>query len=163
MKTAFVIAVLSMVLRVALFSTDHAPEPPFYMPAHLLALVLIPFLVGRSELLASSEASITHLFREGLRASALYVLLTGFFLYAFYTWMDVTSFPVHVNALVDQAVLAGKDEADARARFSEFFSPFNYASLSFFLMLLLAAFNTLLVTVLLHKVVRPLARERQAI
>ncbi|MBK9075074.1 MAG: hypothetical protein IPL77_08850 [Flavobacteriales bacterium] len=105
-------------------------------------------------MLASPEASIMQLFRRACAPSALYVLLTGFFLYAFYTWMDVTSFPWHVNALVDQAVLAGKDEADARARFSEFFSPFNYASLSFFLMLLLAAFNTLLVTVLLHKVVR---------
>ena len=162
MGIAFIIALLSMGLRMALFSVDRAPEPPFFMPVHLFALVLIPFLAGRTELLASPEAGIMRLFKEGLRASALYVLLTGFFLYAFYTWMDVTSFPVHINALVDQAVQAGKDEADTRARFSEFFSPFNYASLSFFLMLVLAAFNTLLVTALLHKVVRPMVRTRQA-
>jgi len=162
MKTAFLVALASIVLRMALFNFGNAPEPPYFMPAHLLALVLIPFFVGRTVLLASPEAGVLVLFREGLRASALYVLLTGFFLYAFYTWMDVTSFPVHINALVDQAVQTGKDEEDARARFSEFFSPFNYASLSFFLMLLLAAFNTLLVTVVLHKVVRPLVRARQA-
>ncbi|MBK9273212.1 MAG: DUF4199 family protein [Flavobacteriales bacterium] len=154
MKTAFLIALASMALRVVLLGVGRAPDPPFYMPVHLLALVLIPFLAARSMLRDEPRSGVPQLFRAGFRAAALYTLLIAAFLLAYYTWMDVTSFPVHINALVDQAIAAGHDEADARSRFERFFTPFNYASLSFFLLLLLGAFNTLLTTLLVHKVLR---------
>lgn len=154
MRTAFFVALAAMVLRVVLLGAGRAPDPPFFMPVHLLALVLIPFLAARSQLHREPRSGVPQLFRVGFRASALYILLIAAFLLAFYTWMDVTSFPVHINALVDQAMAAGHEEADARARFERFFTPFNYASLSFFLLLLLGAFNTLLTTLLAHKVLR---------
>ncbi|HMQ75045.1 MAG TPA: hypothetical protein PKE21_00170 [Flavobacteriales bacterium] len=154
MRTAFLVALASMALRVVLLGVGRAPDPPFYMPVHLLALVLIPFLAARSVLHDEPRSGVPQLFRAGFRAAALYTLSIAAFLLAYYTWMDVTSFPVHINALVDQAVAAGHDEADARSRFERFFTPFNYASLSFFLLLLLGAFNTLLTTLLVHKVLR---------
>ncbi|MBL8009731.1 MAG: hypothetical protein JNJ64_03910 [Flavobacteriales bacterium] len=154
MKTAFFVALAAMALRVVLLGADRAPDPPYFMPVHLLALVIIPFLAAREQLHGEPRSGVPQLFRVGFRATALYTLVMAAFLLAFYTWMDVTSFPVHINALVDQAVAAGHPEAEARSRFERFFTPFNYASLSFFLLLLLGAFNALLTTLLVHKVLR---------
>lgn len=154
MRTAALLALVAMVLRAVLLALGRAPDPPYFMPVHLLALVLIPFLAARAQLLRGPDSGVPQLFRAGFRPAALYALLSAAFLLAYYSWMDVTSFPVHINALVEQAVAAGHPEAEARARFENFFTPFNYASLSFFLMLLLGAFNTLLTTLLVHKVLR---------
>ncbi len=157
MRTALILALAAMVLRAGLLLAGRAPDPPYFMPVHLLALVLIPFLAARAQLLREPQSGVPLLFRAGSRASALYAVLTAAFLLIYYRWMDVTSFPVHINALVEQAVAAGHAEADARARFERFFTPFNYASLSFFLLLLLGAFNTLLTALLVHKVLRRMA------
>ena len=154
MRTAFLVALAAMALRAVLLGVGRAPDPPYFMPVHLLALVLIPFLAAQAQLREEPRSGVPQLFKAGFRPAALYTLLTAAFLLAYYTRMDVTSFPVHINALVDQAVAAGHDEADARSRFERFFTPFNYASLSFFLLLLLGAFNTLLTTLLVHKVLR---------
>ncbi|HQW87827.1 MAG TPA: hypothetical protein PLH93_11595, partial [Flavobacteriales bacterium] len=93
MRTAFFVALAAMVLRVVLLGAGRAPDPPFFMPVHLFALVLIPFLATRSQLHREPRSGVPQLFRVGFRASALYILLIAAFLLAFYTWMDVTSFP----------------------------------------------------------------------
>jgi len=55
---------------------------------------------------------------------------------------------------VDRGIADGQPEEIIRPRLEKFFTPFNYASMTFFALLLVGGFNALAVGLLHHKVLR---------
>jgi hypothetical protein len=60
--------------------------------------------------------------------------------------------------MVDRGVAQGQPEEVIRPRMEQFFTPFNYASMTFFALLAVGGFNALVVGLLHHKVLRRFRR-----
>ena len=152
MKPALLAAVAVILFRLVLFYTGHAPEGTDFMPVHMLMLVIIPFFTGHALLRAEPEAGFPPLLREGFKAIAMYALLYGVFIWMYYKGIHVTEFPIKINERVEQAMAQGVPEAEARTRIEGFFTPFNYASITFFALLIIGGMNSVVVALLHHKV-----------
>lgn len=96
--------------------------------------------------------------REGFKGAAVYSLLLLAFLWIYFTWIETDSFDRRIEELVFRAVEEGAQEGEARRRFSGFFTPFNYASMSFFALLAISLFNALLLGAMHHKLLRRVMR-----
>jgi len=154
LRIAFFTALAVILLRIALFFSGRAPEGVQFMPVHLLALVLVPFFIGHLLLRREPRAPFPMIMRGSFKGAATYALLQGIFIWAYFKGIDVTEFPMKINALVDQAVADGADEAKVRPRLEGFFTPFKYASATFFVLLVIGAINSFVVSLLHHKVLR---------
>jgi hypothetical protein len=143
-------------LRLGLYYTGNAPEGTDFMIVHFLALVTVVFFGGHRLLVTDPRARFPGLVRDGFRNAAVYALLMGLFIWFFYTSIDTDEFPRKIEERVAAVVAAGHPEAETRQRLEAMFTPFNYASISFFAMLAVGAFNALLVAALHHKVLRRL-------
>lgn len=128
------------------------------MLVHFLAIVTIVFFVGQTTLTKDRDASFPDLMREGAKSAAVYALIYGIFLLAYYHWVEPNYFSEKVNALVARGVADGQPEAIIRPRMEKFFTSFNYASMTFFALLLVGGINALAVGLLHHKVLRRFTR-----
>ena len=147
-----------IIIRLALFHTGRAPEGTDFMLVHFLAIVTVVFFTGQKALADDRETSFPILVRQGLRNASLYALLIGIFLYIFYTRIDTQEFPVKIEERLDLVVQQGGDEEKERERLETMFNPFNYASITFFALLAVGAFNALFLAVIHHKLLRNFRR-----
>lgn len=144
------------ILRLALFFTGRAPEGTDFMIVHFLALVTVVFFTGQRMLADEPRTGFPGLVRSGFRNAAVYALLTGLFLWVFYATIDTTEFPRKIDERVAAVMEQGRSETEARAGLEAMFNPFNYASISFFALLAVGAFNALLIAMVHHKLLRRL-------
>src|SRR6185436_6691351 len=103
-------------------------------------------------------APLPAIMREAFKSAAAYAVLYGLFIWMYYKGIDATEFPMKINAMVDKAVAEGRNEAEARTQLERFFTPFNYATITFFALMVIGAINSLVVSLLHHKVLRGLRR-----
>jgi hypothetical protein len=158
MLLALVTALMVMLARMAMFYAGHPPQGTDFMLVHFFALVTVVFFAGFGTLRHEPGSGFPGLFRNGFRAAALYALLMGAFLWTYHAHIDAGRFDMEVEKRVMRAVEEGFDELMMRPRIERFFSPFNYASISFFAMLSGGAALSLVSAVLHHVVLRRFRR-----
>jgi len=156
MGSAALVAIAAMALRLILFYTGHPPEGTDFMLVHFLAVVTVVYFTDHRLFTQDISASFPSLMREGFKSAALYALLYGAFIWIYYAAVQDTYFADRVEMLVQSGLAEGQPEEIIRPRLTKFFTPFNYASITFFTLLLVGAFNALLIGLLHHKVLRRL-------
>ena len=96
--------------------------------------------------------------REGFKSAAVYALLIAVFIWFYFTAVDEHHFTQRVNDMVAKAVASGQSEQAIRPKLEQFFTPFNYTTITFFALLISGAINALLIAILHHKVLRRFRR-----
>ena len=147
-----------MALRLLLFQMGRPPVGTEFMLVHFLALATIVFFVGQAMLARDARSSFPHLVREGFKSAAVYALIYGIFILVYYRVVEPEHFAARVNAMVERGIEQGQPEAVIRPRMEQFFTPFNYASMTFFALLAVSGFNALTIGLLHHKVLRRFKR-----
>ncbi|MBX2972081.1 MAG: hypothetical protein KF797_03175 [Flavobacteriales bacterium] len=147
-----------MGLRLLLFKLGRPPEGADFMLVHFLAIVTVVFFTGQRLLNADARTTFPDLMREGFKSAAVYAVIYGLFLLAYYHWVEPAHFTTRVNDMVARGIADGQPETVIRPRLEKFFTPFNYASMTFFALLLAGGFNALAVGLLHHKMLRKLRR-----
>ncbi|MCB0792485.1 MAG: DUF4199 family protein [Flavobacteriales bacterium] len=158
MSLAFYFALAIMVLRTTLHYIGHDPEGTAFMLVHLLALVVVVFFAGQRQLRMDTASGFPALVREGFKAAAVYTILYAIFIWGYFHTIDTQAFPERIQRMVEMAEQEGRPGDEARRRLQVFFTPFNYATMTFFGLLAIGAFNALLLGVVHHKVLRRFRR-----
>ncbi|MCB0764238.1 MAG: DUF4199 family protein [Flavobacteriales bacterium] len=153
--TLFTIAAV-VALRLFLFYSGNAPEGTDFMLVHFLAIVTVVFFTGHAMLAEDRMARFPDLMRTGFTNAAVYAVLMGLFIWIFYSLIDTEEFPRKIEERVVALMDAGRPEIEARKGLVAMFTPFNYASITFFSLLAVGAFNALVIAVIHHKVLRRL-------
>ncbi|MEO8588260.1 MAG: DUF4199 domain-containing protein [Flavobacteriales bacterium] len=154
MMFAALTALAVMAFRLILFYAGHPPEGTDFMLVHFLAMVTVVFFTDHRLLTPDLRTPFPDLMREGFKSAALYALLYGVFIWVYYAFVQDAYFAQRVEAMVQSGLAEGQPENVIRPRLTKFFTPFNYASITFFTLLLVGAFDALLVGLLHHKVLR---------
>jgi hypothetical protein len=154
MLLTFVAALAIMALRVVLFSLGRPAEGTDFMLVHFLAIVTVVYVADARLLRAEPRSGFPDLLREGFRQAALYAVLMLAFLWFYYTQVESSLFQERINERVALAVAEGQPEAVVRERMERFFTPFNYATITFFALLAVGAAQTFIIGLLHHKVMR---------
>lgn len=154
MKLALIGVAAVITLRMGLYYAGRPPEGTDFMLVHFLAIVTIVFFTGHALMNHGSHTSFPDLMREGFKSAAAYAVIYTLFLLLYYRWVEPAHFTTRVQTMVAQGIADGQPEAIIRPRLEKFFTPFNYASMTFFSLLLVGAFNALAVGALHHKVLR---------
>jgi hypothetical protein len=141
-------------LRLGLFHLGRPPEGTDFMLVHFLAIVTLVFFTGQRSLAQDVRTPFADLLRDGFRNAAVYALLFGGFLLFHYSVLEPDHFAHRIDDLVARGVAEGQPEEVIRPRIERFFTPFNYASMTFFALLAVAAFNAITIGLLHHKVLR---------
>lgn len=156
MILALLTAAAVIALRLGLFYSGNPPEGTDFMLVHFLAIVTIVFFTGHAMLGQDARTRFPDLMRDGFRNAAVYAVLIALFLWIFYSWIDTEEFPRKLAERMALLEAEGMPHEKAQASLGAMFTPFNYASITFFALLAVGAFNALLVAILHHKVLRKL-------
>ena len=132
-------AIAVIALRLFLFYSGNPPEGTDFMLVHFFAMVTLIYFTGHRMLVRDRTTRFPDLMRNEFSNAAIYALIMGVFLYLYYTFID-------------------KTEADARESLLVMFTPFNYASITFFTLLAVGAFNALVIAATQHKLLRRFIR-----
>jgi hypothetical protein len=154
MLLAVLAALAVIALRLILFAMGRPPEGTDFMLVHFLAIVTIVFFTGHRALGRDVRVPFPTLVREGFKGAALYAILFGAFIWCYYRVAEPDHFAARVDAMVEHGVAEGQPEGVIRPKLTQFFTPFNYASITFFALLAVSAFNALLVGAVHHKLLR---------
>ena len=154
MTLAALTALAVIALRLILFYTGHPPEGTDFMIVHFLANVTVVFFTDQRLLSTNSDAGFPDLMREGFKSAAMYALLFTAFIWIYYAYVQDRYFEHRVNEMVQLGMAEGQPEKIIRPRLQQFFTPFNYTTITFFALLLTGALNALLLGMLHHKVLR---------
>ncbi len=147
-----------MALRLVLFSMGRPADGTDFMLVHFLAIVTVVFFADARLLRAEPRSGFPDLLREGFRQAALYAVLMLGFLWLYYTQVEAGLFQERIDERVAMAVAEGQPEAVVRERMERFFTPFNYATITFFALLAVGAAQTFVIGLLHHKVMRRYAQ-----
>ena len=158
MRIAIILALGASFIRWTLHANGTLTNGGDFVPFHLLFVLVAVFIAGWRLVRTDPDCNVPRLFRAGFQAGAIYTLIISFFAYALYSWIDPTFFPIRVNEMVDQAMAAGRTEAEARERIEGFFSPFKYATITLFSFVVISAVDAFVCAVLHHKLLRPVRR-----
>lgn len=158
MKLTLITAAAVIGLRLLLFNMGRPPEGTEFMLVHFLAIVTLVFFTGQQLISADRTTPFPNLMRDGFRNAAVYTLLFSVFIFAYYKVVEPHYFAERINNLVKAGVASGNPEDVIRPRMEQFFTPFNYASMTFFTLLAVSAFNAITIGLLHHKVLRKLVR-----
>lgn len=158
MLLAGLTALAVITLRLILFYTGHPPEGTDFMLVHFLAVVTVVFFTDHRLLTTDPTASFPDLMREGFKSAALYALIFGAFIWFYYRAVEPGHFAHRIDLMVQQGVAEGQPENVIRPRLEQFFTPFNYTTITFFALLLTGAFNALAIGLLHHKLLRRVRR-----
>lgn len=151
-------AMAIMALRSVLFSMGRPAEGTDFMLVHFLAIVTVIYVADARMLRAEPRSGFPDLLREGFRQAALYAVLMLGFLWFYYTQVESGVFQARIDERVAMAVAEGQPEALVRERMERFFTPFNYATITFFALLAVGAAQTFIIGLLHHKVMRRYVR-----
>ncbi|MCB0770095.1 MAG: DUF4199 family protein [Flavobacteriales bacterium] len=154
MKLSLITLAAVIAVRLALFGMGRPPEGTDFMLVHFLAIVTIVFFTGQNMLRGDKRIPFPDILRDGFRNGAVYALLFAAFIFSYYRLVEPTFFAERIDALVAAGTASGNPEEVIRPRLEKFFTPFNYASMTFFSLLIVAAFNALVLGLLHHKVLR---------
>lgn len=154
MTLAILTALVVIAFRLILHTIGAPPQGTDFMLVHFLAIVTIVFFIDLRLLRRNRAAGFPDLMREGFKGAALYALLLMAYLWFHYTAIEDDAFSKRIEAMVLRAVEEGQPEQIVRPRLTRFFTPFNYASISFFALLATGAFNALLIGAIHHKLLR---------
>lgn len=154
MVLAAIIALAVIALRLVLFYTGRPPEGTEFMIVHFLAVATVVFFTNQRLLARDRYTPFPTLMRDGFKSAAVYALLCTFFIWVYFTYVEDTYFTQRVNEMVAKGIAEGQPENIIRPRMQQFFTPFNYSSITFFTLLITGAFNALLLGVLHHKLLR---------
>ena len=147
-------ALAVIALRLALFLSGRSVEGTDFMLVHFLAVVTVVFFAGQRLLQRDRRAGFPDLLREGMRSAGLYALLLMLYLWLHYGQLEAGLFAEKIDERVALAVSEGQPEALVRERLERFFTPFNYATITFFALLITGAFQSFLIGLVHHKVLR---------
>ena len=151
-------AIAVIALRLFLFYSGNPPEGTDFMLVHFFAMVTLIYFTGHRMLVRDRTTRFADLMRNEFSNAAIYALIMGVFLYLYYTFIDLDEFPQKMEERIAALVAAGKTEADARESLLVMFTPFNYASITFFTLLAVGAFNALVIAATQHKLLRRFIR-----
>ncbi|MDX9749756.1 MAG: DUF4199 family protein [Flavobacteriales bacterium] len=151
-------AIAVIALRLVLHTIERPVEGTGFMLVHFLALVTVVFFAGARLLRQDRHTPIAMLLRTGFRSAAVYAVAMAVFLYAYFTWYDPSYFQQRIDHLVWRGVSEGQPEAIIRPRMEQFFTPFNYATITLATLLLSGGILTVIAAVFQHKVLRRLRR-----
>lgn len=154
MNLTFITAIAVIGLRLLLYYLGRPPEGTDFMLVHFLAIVTLVFFTGQRLLTEDVRTPFPSLMRDGFRNAAVYALLFGAFIYIYYKVVEPAYFADRIDTLVASGLAEGQPEDIIRPRIEKFFTPFNYASMTFFTLLVVAAFNAVVIGLLHHKVLR---------
>ena len=154
MKLTFFATLSIMALRLVLFSMGRPAEGTEFMLVHFLAIVTVIHVAVARLLRAEPHSGFPDLLREGFRQAALYAVLMLGFLWFHYTQVETGLFQERIDERVEMAVAEGQPEALVRERMERFFTPFNYATITFFALLAVGAVQTFIIGLLHHKLMR---------
>ncbi|MBS1581195.1 MAG: hypothetical protein JST66_03245 [Bacteroidetes bacterium] len=158
MRTAFLLALLGIALRLGFFYGGVRVEAFQFAPVHLFLLVLVTFLTGFFLLKADPSRGMADLIRNGMRDAALYALMIALFTWVFYTSVNVTEFPERNERLIQGFIQQGHPEAEARDKVNAMYTPGGYATLTFFGLFIAGVVNALFFAAVHHKVLRRFRR-----
>ena len=158
MMLAPITALVAYGLRLLLHHLERSPEKGEFMFVHLLFIALLAFYGVHRGLRQEIHSTFPTLLRQAFRNVALYALVFTPFIWSFYVHVDQGHFPERIDRLVELAIVEGQPEAVVRERLSGFFTPFNYATLTLFGLLLCGAANALVMAAIGHKVLRRFMR-----
>lgn len=158
MKLSIISVFAVIALRLLLFKLGRPPEGTDFMLVHFLAIVTVVFFAGQQVLNADPRSSFPVLMREGFKSAAIYAVIYCVFLVAYYHWLEPQHFHQRVEDMVARGIADGQPEEIIRPRLEKFFTSFNYASMTFFSLLLSGGFFALAVGMLHHKVLRKFTR-----
>lgn len=154
MALALITAFAVMALRIGLHLAGIRPEGMDFMLVHFLALVTVIFFSGERILRRHSASGFPELLREGFRTAAAYALALGLFTWVFYLWIDVDHFRLRVDEMVLRGMMEGQPEEIIRPRLEQFFTPFNFATITLFALLVVSGILSLFIAAIQHKVLR---------
>ncbi|MEZ4756705.1 MAG: hypothetical protein R2817_07755 [Flavobacteriales bacterium] len=158
MLFTLIAAIAIIALRLVLFNMGLPAEGTDFMLVHFLAIVTVVYFADARLLRAEPRSGFPDLLREGFRQAALYAVLMLGFLWFYYTQVEDSLFQERIDERVAMAVVEGQPEALVRERMERFFTPFNYATITFFALLAVGAVQTFVIGLLHHKVMRRYAQ-----
>lgn len=158
MTLAFLTAFAVMAMRIVLHLLGTTPEGMDFMLIHFLAIVTVVFFTGERLMRGHNPVGFPDLMREGFRNAAIYALLLGLFTWLFFTFIDTDHFRARVDDMVLRGMREGQPEGIIRPRLEKFFTPFNYATITFFALMVVSAILSFILGLLHHKVLRALRR-----
>lgn len=156
MILALLTAIAVAVLRYILFAIGSPPEGTDFMLVHFLAIVTVVYFTDMRLTRRDRDAGFPDLMREGFKSASVYAILMMVFLWIYYHAIETDAFALRIERMVAAGVLEGQPEDVIRPRLTKFFTPFNYASISFFALLATGAANALLIGAIHHKILRRL-------
>lgn len=154
MPFAILTALVVIALRLILHAIGAPPQGTDFMLVHFLAIVTVVFFIDLRLLRRDRAAGFPDLVREGFKGAATYALLMMAFLWVYYTHIESGAFERRIEAMVFKAVEEGQPEDIVRPKLMRFFTPFNYASISFFALLAVGLANALIIGAIHHKLLR---------
>lgn len=158
MTFTLIAAIAIIALRLVLFNMGRPADGTDFMLVHFLAIVTVVYFADARLLRAEPRSGFPDLLREGFRQAALYAVLMLGFLWLYYTQVEDSLFQERIDERVAMAVAEGQPEAVVRERMERFFTPFNYATITFFALLAVGAVQTFVIGLLHHKVMRRYAQ-----
>lgn len=158
MLLALLAAFAVISLRMVLHAIGHPVEGTAYMLVHFLAIVTVVFFAGFRVLQNDRQASIAVLLRTNFRSAAVYAVAMAFFLWLYFTFFEPDHFQQRVDHLVWRGVSEGQPEEIIRPRMEQFFTPFNYSTITLAALLISGAILTVVAAVFQHKVLRRVRR-----
>lgn len=154
MTLALLTACAVMVMRIVMHLMGHTPEGMDFMFIHFMALVTVVFFTGERLMRAHREVDFPELMREGFKNAAVYSLLLGLFIWLFFTYIDMDHFKTRVDDMVFRGMREGQPEEIIRPRLEQFFTPFNYATITFFSLMVVSGILSLVIGLMHHKILR---------
>jgi hypothetical protein len=158
MLLVFITALSVAALRLALHAAGRPADGTDFMLVHFLAMITTVFFGGMRLLRSDPQASFPSLLRDGFRHAALYAVLMLLFLWFYYTQVETDVFARKIEERVAMAISEGQPGDLVRTRMEQFFTPFNYATITFFALLAVGALQSFLIALLHHKVLRRTVR-----
>jgi len=156
MVLALLTTLAVIALRMILFVMDRPPEGTDFMLVHFMAIVTVVFFTGQAHLSRDIRTPFPDLLRDGFKHAAVYAVLYSAFILVYYNTVEADHFRLRVDRMVAQGMAEGQPEAVIRPRLTQFFTPFNYGTITFFALLIVGAFNAFVLGLLHHKVMRRL-------
>lgn len=154
-RIAFLLALIPIIGKLLSFAAGvpSGSSQPFFILIHLLLLLVGVFFA----LLWQNNASgFIEDVKEGMKTVGIYSSANAIFLFFYYKFVDVNHFPNRIAAIVEKTneLPAGKSIDEMTATYEQFFTAFNWATISLVSWIIVGLLYTLIFTILHRKVLR---------
>lgn len=152
---AFLLALLPMIGKLAGFALGipASDSQSYFILLHMLLLLIGVFVALRYQ---PTDSSFLEDIKQGMKAVGAYSIANAIFLFFFYKTIDIAYFPNRIASMVARTndLPPGKTIEDIAATYEQFFTAFNWSTLSLLAWMLSGLLYTVLFTVLHRKVLR---------